>query len=685
MRGSATWPATAASGLSGVEQLLRRAVACHQRGERDRAASGYDAVLQLVPDQADALHLKGVLLHESGDHAGAIRLIRRAIAVDAGAAPFHLNLGNALQSLGDISDAIASFETAVALAPGSPDAAFNLGIAQLKAGRLADAVSTLRHCLQLDPNRAHACFTLGAALHDLGRVDESEAAYRQGLAIDPGHAPARVNLGLLLQSQGKAAEALAEFSAAEAITPGEVTLDARIGSALLAAERWPEAIARYDALTKRTPLDAEAWLGLGLGYRGAGQPEDARSAIEWALELDPSSVQCVFQLAMVLTDLALYAEAGDRFAQALSLRPEWPEAHFNLANALRLLGRDEEAAASYHRALALRPNYEAAHWNLSLSLLRQGRLEEGWVEHEWRWDAALAGGKRQFPQPLWNGESGDDLQVLVWREQGIGDELMFASCLPDLLERVGHVIYACHPKLRKLLQRSFPAVELWDDLSVVDPAALTITHHTPIGSLPRIFRRSVARFPRHTGYLKADPIRVDHWRNRLAAIAAGPWIGISWRSRLMGAGRAEHYSRVEEWGPIFRAAPGVNFVNLQYDDCSAELATVAAELGVTVHQLPDIDLFNNLDEVAALTMALDLVLAPDNSVGETTAALGKPIWRLDSGVDWSTLGTEQRPWQPGMRLFRRVPGHAWTQVIESVAAALQGWVRGHSGEIINAA
>lgn len=677
---------SAVAAPSGVQQQLRRALGHHQCGERDLARAGYQAVLRLAPGQPDALHLLGVLAFESGQYETAIELIRSAIAGDGAAAPFHVNLGNALQALGRLDEAVASFRAALVLAPDSAETHYNLGHALLRSGRLAEAVAALTRTIELRPGLSAAHFSLGAALHDLGRFDEAAESYRRVLQLEPGHDVARLNLGSLLEAQGRHSEALVEFTAAQASRPDDSALQFRMGSTLLAAERWDEALERYQVVLTNEPDNGEAWLGFGLAHRGAGRPDEARAAIARAVELQPDSPQAVFQLAMVLTDLAAFVEAGRLFQQALALRPDWPEAHFNLGNALRLLGRDLEAAASYRRALAIRPNYEGAHWNLSLSLLRQGRLAEGWEEHEWRWDASLAGGKRPYPQPLWNGVAGKDLQVLVWREQGIGDEIMFASCLPELIDRVGSVIYTCHPKLRRLFQRSFPTVEFWDDLSVADPAALTVTHQTPVGSLPRFLRPSLDRFPAHTGYLKADPARVAFWRQRLAALGAGPWVGISWRSRLMGSGRAEHYTRLEEWGPILGAAAGrINFVNLQYDDCAGELAEVAARTGLTVHQLAGIDLYNDLDEVAALMTALDLVLAPDNSVGEQAAALGRPIWRLDSGVDWSTLGADQRPWQPSMRLFRRGPGGQWTDVIHAVSRALGEWVRRQSGGWTNAA
>jgi Flp pilus assembly protein TadD len=495
---------------------------------------------------------------------------------------------------------------------------------------------------------------------------------RRATQLAPGNANAWFNLGLAEEALGRDAEARATLERAAQLSPGFAPAQARLGTLLLKAEQWEDAAERFGRVLALAPEDFDGWCGLGSARRGQGRHEEALDCLEQAGRLRPNAPLLEFQIGLTLVDLGDIAGAAGRFARNIEHLPEFAPAHFNLGNAQRILRRFPEAEASYQRALALQPDYEAAHWNLGLTLLQEGKIADGWEEHEWRWRSALVAAKREWPQPMWDGVASDRTRILVWREQGIGDEIMFLSCFPDLRRAVGHIILTCTPKLRPLLQRSFPGVEIWDDMLMKDPAELDIDCHIPLGSLPRYFRPSVESFPSESGYLKAAPERVAFWTARLGELGPGLKVGISWRSRLMGKGRAETYSRVEDWGPIL-GVRGVQFISLQYDECGEELARASASAGVPIHRLDGIDLFNDLDDSAALDAALDLVIAPDNSVGELAAALGRPVWRVDNGSDWSTLGTPHRPWQPTMRLFSRPLGTPWQPVLEHIGAELEAW------------
>jgi len=135
------------------------------------------------------------------------------------------------------------------------------------------------------------------------------------------------------------------------------------------------------------------------------------------------------------------------------------------------------------------------------------------------------------------------------------------------------------------------AVELW----------------APIASLLREHRRSHADFPDRVGYLKADPARVAHWKGLLADLP-GPKVGLLWKSLINKDHRDRFFSPFRQWEPVLKT-PGVTFVNLQYGDCEEEIAFARRELGVEIWTPPGIDLKQDLDDVAALSSAMDLVLA----------------------------------------------------------------------------
>ncbi|HYH39447.1 MAG TPA: tetratricopeptide repeat protein, partial [Azospirillum sp.] len=274
-------------------------------------------------------------------------------------------------------------------------------------------------------------------------------------------------------------------------------------------------------------------------------------------------------------------------------------------------------------------------------------------------------------QPLWDGRDLAGKRLFVWKEQGIGDEIMFASCVPDLTASNARVTLECSPKLQPLFQRSFPFATVVTPGTVPDEERDDFDVHLPIGSLPRYYRRSLADFPDHS-FLVPDPERVATWRRRLEELGPGPYVGISWRGRIQTVSRSHHYTRIEEWEPILRT-PGVVFVNMQYDDAAEETARIREAFGVTLHTLPGIDMWNDLDNVAALLKALDLLISAGTAVMSIAGGVGLPTWLLwvDNVENWPCLGTDRLPWYPTMRLFSRTLKQPWTQVTQRIAGEFQ--------------
>jgi hypothetical protein len=185
----------------------------------------------------------------------------------------------------------------------------------------------------------------------------------------------------------------------------------------------------------------------------------------------------------------------------------------------------------------------------------------------------------------------------------------------------------------------------------------------------RRYRRDLSAFPAEAGFLKPDPARVAYWREQLAALGGEPAVGIVWKSLLNDSGRRRFFSPFEQWRPIL-GTPGVRFVNLQYGDCRAEIAEARARLGVEIWTPPGIDLKNDLDDVAALSAAVDLVIGPANAATNIAAAVGAPVWFISVPAAWPRLGAETYPWYPQTRTFLPAAYNNWTPVMAEIAAAL---------------
>ncbi|MBP2299082.1 tetratricopeptide repeat protein [Azospirillum picis] len=623
---------------------LAMAVAHHQAGRLDEAERGYRSVLAGDGRNADALHLLGVLSLQSGRAAEAVEMIGKALRLAGGVADYWDNLGSALAA----------------------------------AGRLADAADAHRKAAAIDrtgPQRRH---NLGNALAALGRHEESEAAFRAALALKPDYAKAWFNLGNGRAARRLHGRAATDLRRAIRLEPGMVEAHNNLGDALAMTGRLDDAVAEHRVVTAMRPDDANAHYNLGAILQQKGAYETAEIAYRQALRRNPRHAPALNNLGSVLRRLGRPDQAEQCHRQALALHPDFAEALYNLGNALQAQGRFDEAAACFLEALAQQPDLATATYNLGLLALRAGALAAGWSGYEHRFATGEALPNRRFATPRWTGDLLRGRRLLIWREQGVGDEIMFASCYPDVVAwGGGPVTIECDRRLVALFSRSFPkalvrAESCTGDAfgtggsETVDPPDHDL--QVPAGDLPRHLRASLPDFEQQPSWLVADASQSERWRERLSALGAGLRVGIGWRSQMMTADRRASYVMLEHWGPVF-AVPGVVFVNLQYGECEAELSQAEARFGVTIHRWADLDLKDDLDGAAALMANLDLVISPAMSAGELAGALGVPVWRFGSR-DWTQLGTGVRPWYPSMRLFQPAAGQGLEDTLSAIAREL---------------
>ncbi|HMZ12469.1 MAG TPA: hypothetical protein PKW88_17265, partial [Plasticicumulans sp.] len=369
------------------------------------------------------------------------------------------------------------------------------------------------------------------------------------------------------------------------------------------------------------------------------------------------------------------AAARDCLQQARQAAPADAGLLAELASVEQDDGHFAAAAALLRERLAQAPEDAHAAWHLALALLSLGELDAGWAQYEARSrvfgvDYTGLGMQRWDGTPL----DGDGEALLLLAEQGVGDEILFASCVPDALARAESVTLFCDPRLQPLFARSFPGASVLPlvrgggvQRSVERPAC---THYLEAGSLPRWFRRRIEDFPAVPGYLLADAARAAHWRRWLAGLGKGLKIGLCWRSGLRGGARERHYAALEAMAPLF-GVPGVRWVSVQYDPSAPELAAAQARFGVPIAEPPGLDQRNALDEVAALLDGLDLVISASTAVAELAAALGVPVWRFLTGSGWPMLGTDAMPWHPTQRLWSRPPDQPdWQPTFTAMAQAL---------------
>jgi tetratricopeptide (TPR) repeat protein len=483
---------------------------------------------------------------------------------------------------------------------------------------------------------------VGQAAAHLARHEREDArdCYEIALAHAPDCTAARLGLARLLRESGETAAALEEIRQALQIAPRDPT--AHFESALVHNRSGDVqgALAAYQRVLELDPDCAAAATNLGLIYLSQlGDPRSAQRLFERAIELDASSVA----------------------AQA------------NLGLALEEEGRVDAALAHYEALIAAHPAESEYRWNRGLALLAGGDYARGWDDYEMRNARASGAAPRAFPYPVWRGgESGAAAALLIYAEQGMGDEIMFASCVPDLLARGINCVLECDRRLAALFTRSFPAARVHGAARDGERSWLAqypeITEQIAIGSLPRLTRRNAADFPQHAGYLRADAARVTAWRTRLKERASGRCVGIAWGGGTAKTRRDLRSVALAEIAPLC-AVPRITCVNLQRDAGPALAEIASAHGGEVLHfdEIPD-----NVDETAALLQALDGVVTVDNSIAHLAGALGRRTWiMLPHHADWRWLRTPSASaWYPSVVLCRQTVAGHWSSVIDQVRTGL---------------
>jgi len=644
----------------------------HQRGLLGQAEAIYNEILQSQPRNFDALQLLATIAAQRGNFAVAVELYDKALKIDSSDARTHYNRGVALGSLRRFDEAVESCERALRIRPFYAEAHNNRGNALGGLKRFDEALESYDRALRIKPNYAEAHNNCGVALRDLGRLEEALESYDRALTISPGYAEAHNNRGVALGGLTRFEEALGSFDRALTINPGYVEAHNNRGVALRSQKRHEEALESYDRALTINPSYVEAHNNRGNVLRDLGRLDEALESFDRALTNNPGYVEAHNNRGVTLGCLKRFDEALESYDSALRIKPDYPEAHINRGNALGYLKRLDEAIESYDRALSITPDHAEAHWNLSLLRLLTGDFARGWEGYEWGWKNNARGSKKIILAQEWEGA---DLRgsLLVLPEQGLGDQIFYAGMLNDLRSHAQSITVCVDDRLVRLYQRSFA------EMNVVSANALRAENpfdaQVYMASLGRYFRQSISAFDNvKVPYLRACPERARKLQSQIRN-ERRPICGLSWVSKNRDIG-LDKSIKLDDLAPIL-GLPQIDFVDLQYGDTSKEQAELYATRGLTLARVEEIDNFNDIDGLAALIDACDIVVTVSNTTAHLAAALGKPVLVMlpfSPGLLWYWhVDREDSVWYPGARLFRQDSIGDWGGVIQRVREELARW------------
>jgi Flp pilus assembly protein TadD len=489
--------------------------------------------------------------------------------------------------------------------------------------------------------------------------------------------------GSAAAGEGRHLDAMGHFQRALQKNPEDVRVLLAMGDTMAALGQVHGAEVCYRRVLAHAPGRREALAHCANLLRRQDRNADVIALLEPAVACDADDADLRLLLGSAFRDVGDWLGAENQFSEALRLSPGNPVAFSGLAALLAARGATDAALAAYDAILAGDPEHAQARHNRGTLLLSKGDFSHGWHDYEYRLRREDGAVGADHNLPLWNGNRSEGLRLLVTAEQGIGEQVMFASLIPELAALLarngGVVILEADPGLVPLFARSFAGV-------CVRPTKLQSqngrrsAHYEwvaecgganaaiAIGSLAHRMRQAIADFPARQSYLLPNAAEKAQAKQWLAAQGAGPFVGVCWRGGD-GPGARPVQAPLEAWAAFLRDVAGVP-VLLQPDASGEDIAVLEQASGRKLLVPPELDQTWELDRTAALMAALDGVVSVPASVAWLSAGLGVPTLKVLPGRSWTAFGRDYEPFAPAAHCAIPKESGDWTDAF-ALAGLLQ--------------
>jgi len=596
-------------------------------------------MMESKPKKLDVWFNEVIGLYQQGKVKDALLLTNNALVQFPDNSRLLGYAGTFSMLVGELESAFRFYQKSLIINPDNPDVINNLASLHVKQNKFVEAEKAYRRTLLLKPDFIEVYNNLGNLLEQQKRYQEAESCFRHALKLNPNYAEAYNNWGNLALKQNKHVEAEALFKKALLINPEYV-----------------------DAYNNQGNLFCEQ-----------GRLVEAEKSLQNALKLQPNHVEGYINLGNVYKEKMDNEKAREAYHYALLLRPDCAEAYNNLGGLLLRDGQYEEAITLFHKAIDLRGNYIDAQFRLSLALLILGHFHQGWPIYEVRYHPDKKNRQTYPPDikaPQWKGESLVEKTLLIWPEQGLGDEIQFVRYLFLLKHNTPNkLVLVC----KKPLEKVFGSLQCVDRVICLDDFEASnldnIDYWTFVMSLPLFFQTTLETIPAKLPYLRSFTKEQSKWKRYVPQ--DGFRVGLVWK------GNKNHKNDINRSLPsldLFKPLweiENITFISLQKGPGEDE----AKKLNNEQFLIHLGDKIQDFSDTAAIISQLDLVICVDTAIAHLVGALNKSCWvllpKIDSDWRW-LLDTHDSPWYPNvMRLFRQQQAGNWEGVISEVKQALK--------------
>jgi tetratricopeptide (TPR) repeat protein len=629
----------------------------------------YQKLLNYEPNYAEAYANLGNVFTELNMHDESLAAYNTAIILNPNLAEVYSNRGNVLQDLKKYKEALEDYNKAILIKPDFASAYSNRGIVQKELALFDDALASYDEAIKNNPNYAEVYYNRGIVLSELTLFSEALFNYDRAILINPDYVEAYSNRGNVLKHLNRLDEALASYDLAINLKPDYFEAYCNRGIALNDLRRFNEALASFDQAIEINPDYVNAYFNRGNALKDLNRLDEAIASYDRAIEINPDYVDAYSNRGNALKDLNRFDEALASYAHAIKINPNFADAYTNQGVALQELKRIDEAMSSYDSAISQDPEHAEAYHNKGMLLLMTDKFKDGWFFYKWRWNLkAKISNKFHTKIPNWDGQTdGKSIKILLWGEQGIGDEIFYFGMLKNFTKISARITVAADNRLHSLFKRSMPEAEFIDRKKIdTECNENSFDYQAPIGDIGLLCSVDpLIDFKLPKPFLHINKFRCSDFENKKHIFKDKVVCGLSWKSSNKKIGLSKSLDLID-LSPLL-LIENVEFVSLQYGSTKDEINFVENKIGKKIHTVDDLDIYNDIDGLVSLIYDCDFVVTTSNITAHLTGAIGKKgivILPFSKGKIWYWhSGEGQSAWYPSLELTSQIQMNDWKEPI----------------------
>lgn len=612
-------------------------------------------------------NLQGVILSRKNEIQPSINAFKNAISLEKNFVDAYYNLALILKNISH-EESLINFKKVIDLDPKHINALMHLGSIYAVQKDFSKAKFFFEQVVLHDPFSINGLNNLGNVLFELNLFDQAKKIFIKAISLDQNMPFSHNNLSKVLIEQNLLDEAEISINKALLLKPDYFEAYNNLGLVYFEKNKFKESIDQCLKSIQINPEFAYSHCNLGDCYRELRMFDLAIKSHKKSIELDKLFVGGYNSLGLDYLAQFQYDKAIEQFTKAININKDYYRAYSNLANVYYELQDLETSKFFYEKSVTLKKDFYEGYYNAASLYLLQNEFKKGWELYNFRWNIKKSPVQcYDINKNHWDGNFLNGI-LLVWSEQGVGDNIFYGSMVSKLKNFAKEIIFETDQRLINLFKRFFlnNNIENIKVKNFNENQPTSFDKHIPLGTLGKFFINNLKDFeslPKE--YLVADKQRKLYFNQKLLNFNKELKIGLSWKT---GNIKEQHRNiNLKDLYPIL-SDKRFCFFNLQFGETTKETQDFFLETSVDIKNLENLDNFNNLEDLAALIDNLDLVITIQNSTAHLCGALGKKTFLLlpkNHRWHWG-LNQKISLWYPSIKIFRQQTFNNWNNVVEDV-------------------